>query len=206
MLLTNLHFLHINSIREPTFLLRNLDVIDARHSLAHLALLLSVFLKGPVFKTIRSIPLTVFVMVLVEKLNSLWIDLIRDEISNTLRKTDDLIVLESKELLLKTIAVLDRIFLRQEGDDLISSFDELITIAPYTIFGVCCMIGTVSHQFPQDSGVMASHISRAHTFRDRLWVLGVPGILSELDLLQCSFSGERREYVCHDKFREAGQT
>lgn len=59
-------------------------------------------------------------------------------------KTYDLIILEGEELLLETIAIFDGVLLRQEGDDLICSLEELIAVAPYAISGVCCMTSSAN--------------------------------------------------------------
>lgn len=74
MLLADLHILNINSVSEPTLLLCDLDIVNTGHPFAHFTLLLSVFLEGPVFKTICPIPLAILVVVLVEELNGLWIE------------------------------------------------------------------------------------------------------------------------------------
>jgi hypothetical protein len=71
MLLTNRHGLHVNIVSEPPFIFRDFDIIDARHTLAHFALFFAIDLKSPVLKAIRSIPFPVFIMVLVEELDSL---------------------------------------------------------------------------------------------------------------------------------------
>ena len=68
--LTNPHGLYINPVCEP-FNLRNFDVIDARHALAHFVLFFAVDLKSPVFEAVYSKLLSIFVMVLVEELNGL---------------------------------------------------------------------------------------------------------------------------------------
>jgi hypothetical protein len=71
MLLTDRHALHINPICEPPFLLGNFDVIDARHTLAHFAFFFAVNLESPVLEAVRSVPLSMFIVILVEELNSL---------------------------------------------------------------------------------------------------------------------------------------
>lgn len=50
--------------------------------------------------------------------------------------TYNLVIRESEELFLETIAVLNRIFLRQECDNLIGPSEEKIAITPYTVLGV----------------------------------------------------------------------
>jgi len=69
--LTDRHGLYVNPVCEPPFILRNFDIIDARHALAHFAFFFAVDLKSPVFEAICSEPLSIFIMILVEELNGL---------------------------------------------------------------------------------------------------------------------------------------
>ena len=69
--LTNCHGLYINPVCEPPFILKNFNVIDARHALAHFAFFFAVDLKSPVFEAVCSEPLSILVMILVEELYSL---------------------------------------------------------------------------------------------------------------------------------------
>lgn len=71
MLLTDRHGFHVNVVCEPPFPFRDFDIINARHTLAHFAFFFAIDLKSPVLKAIRSIPLPVFIVVLVEELDSL---------------------------------------------------------------------------------------------------------------------------------------
>ena len=72
MSLPDRHRLNVDPVCEPPFFLRNLDVVDTRHALAHFTFLFTFGFESPVLKAVRPVPLSVFVVELVIEQDSLY--------------------------------------------------------------------------------------------------------------------------------------
>jgi hypothetical protein len=104
MLLTDLHFIDIDPLREPAFAYTKHKVISGHLPLLHPA----VFCKRPIFQAITSLPrhTVISIPILIPELYG------------------DLVVCEGEELLAQAIFCLSLPLLCQEGDDLVMAFDE----------------------------------------------------------------------------------
>jgi hypothetical protein len=112
----NLHRVHVDALLEPSLGLADLDVVTTHLSLAHLA----IFGKSPVFETITSHPLACLgVLEFVPELHG------------------NLVVAKGEQFFAETVFLFGRPFTSQELDNGFSAAEEVISVAPDAIRGIC---------------------------------------------------------------------
>lgn len=110
MLLTDLNFVDIYSLSKPPLALTQKDIIATHLPLSHF----TIIRERPVFEPIASLPLHLImsILILIPELHG------------------DLVICKGEQLLSKLIIVFLLPFLGEKLDYLISSLNELVTIAP----------------------------------------------------------------------------
>jgi hypothetical protein len=132
MLLRDFHSVHIDTVLEPPFCVRNLDVVAAHLPLSHPAVLR----KRPVFEAVGSPPLAGLIVPFVPELYSdlntdqLRIHRAREGKEGNTRYRTDLVLRESKQLLPQPIPILHGPLLAQEVDNLIRASKERVPVSP----------------------------------------------------------------------------
>jgi hypothetical protein len=130
-------FINIDTILEPSFSIRDLDIISTHLSLPHP----SILLESPIFKTITSIPLPSLIVIFIPKLDCdlgmdkcLHCSCCQGKRVHTLYTY--LVICESKQFLPEPVSIFAGPFLGQKIDDLNMSFEKGVTVAPDGIFRV----------------------------------------------------------------------